>query len=67
MINLGIPLLVTLGSMVYGTAMCFAGGVALAFGLVTGEVAKRGAKLLDNTLKQKAVLKAENEKKEYLA
>ena len=67
MINLGIPLLVTLGGMVYGTAMCYSGGVALAFSFITGQIAKVGAKFIDNKTKQHALLKAENDKKEYVA
>ena len=67
MINLGIPLLVTLGTMVYGTAMCFSGGVALAFGLVTGNIASSAAKFIDNKTKQHAALRAEADKTTYVA
>ncbi len=52
-VNLGIPLIATLASTTYGTIKCFSGAKSLIFGLALGQVAKIGAKTIDNTLKKK--------------
>lgn len=58
LVNLGIPLTVTLGSTTYGTMKALSGSKSLIFGLVTGQIANIGAKLID-----KFVLKKEAEQK----
>lgn len=47
LVNLGIPLLVTLGSTTYGTMKALTGAKSLIFGLVSGQVASLGAKGID--------------------
>ena len=46
-INLGIPLLTTLASAIYGTAKCMSGGKALLFGFATGQIASIAAGTID--------------------
>ena len=63
-INLGIPLLTTLASAIYGTAKCMSGGKALLFGFATGQVASIVAGTIDKFVTkhaQKQNLKAQNQ------
>ncbi len=50
LVNLGIPLLVTLGSTTYGTMKALSGAKSLIFGLVTGQAASLGAGAIDKFL-----------------
>lgn len=46
-INLGIPLLTTLGCTTFGTLKCLSGAKSLLFGLVMGKLASVSAKAID--------------------
>ena len=59
-INLGIPLIATLGTQIYGTIKLLSGLKSLVFGLATGQIASQAAKLADMTFKN---IKEKNENK----
>lgn len=48
--NLGIPLMVTLLSTMFGTMKAYSGAKSLIFGLATGQVASKAAKLIDKSI-----------------
>ncbi len=48
--NLGIPLIVTLLSTMFGTMKAFSGAKSLIFGLATGQAASKIAKFIDKSL-----------------
>ena len=49
-LNLGIPLIVTLGTMILGNLKNISGVKAILLGLGTGQLASMGAKAIDNTM-----------------
>lgn len=49
-LNLGIPLIVTLGTMIFGNLKNISGVKAILLGLGTGQLASMGAKAIDNTM-----------------
>lgn len=48
LINLGIPLIASLGVALFGTLRCLSGATSLLFGLAVGNFASQGARLTDN-------------------
>ena len=48
-LNLGIPLLTTIGMAIFGTARCWAGAKSLLCGFAAGQIASIGAKIIDKT------------------
>lgn len=62
LVNLGIPLVVTLGSTTYGTMKALSGAKSLIFGLITGQAASVGASVIDKFVLKKNP-EAENSKK----